>query len=92
MCRDDDMTTSSMDMYVSVSCFSNVYNYAMDTYNDMVRWDNIRSHRAFIRSLAKMCLEPNPLHILARAVNALDLHCRVIFQPRWKHGRWKAKT
>lgn len=34
----------------------------------------------------------NPLPILARAVNALSLSCRIIHQPCWKAGRFKSKT
>lgn len=37
-------------------------------------------------------LEPNLLAILMRAVNGLKLCQRIIFQPRWKCGRWKSKT
>jgi len=37
-------------------------------------------------------LEPNPLPLLMRAINNVRLHCRVIFQPRWRATRFKAKT
>lgn len=48
-------------------------------------WLRLAAHRP-------QSLEPNPLPILARAVNGLRLGCRSLNQPRWKAGRWRSKT
>lgn len=45
----------------------------------------------FINEFLPPDLEPNPLPILARAINAIGLRFP-IHQPRWKAGRWKSKT
>jgi hypothetical protein len=45
----------------------------------------------FINGFLPPDLEPNPLPILARAINAIGLRFP-IHQPRWKAGRWKSKT
>lgn len=34
----------------------------------------------------------NPIPILMRCLNSLFLAPAIIFQPRWKVGRWKSKT
>lgn len=47
--------------------------------------------RKFLALLAPQILEPNPLPILARAVNGLRLACRVIRQPCWRKTRFKAR-
>ena len=58
-----------------------------------LRWADIKfTHRSFIDRLFPFRLEPNPLPLLMRAVNCLRLGVGCIFQPRWKAGRFKAKT
>lgn len=46
---------------------------------------------AFLSRLAPVVIEPNPLTILMRAVNAVSLRIP-IHQPCWRSGRWKSKT
>jgi hypothetical protein len=73
-------------------------NFSQDTfcrYDDpwvaMIRAANRSAFEAFLERIMPSSTEPNPLPILARAINRVR-RSHAIFQPRWKAGRWKAKT
>ena len=51
-----------------------------------------KNFRRLLDGIAPQVLEPNPLTILSRAVNAVRLAHRIAFQPRWRSTRFKAKT
>lgn len=57
----------------------------------MQAWERCKKWVEFLNRLAPVNLEPNPLVILSRALNA-RLPLRASFVPRWKRGRWKAKS
>jgi hypothetical protein len=67
-----------------------VYLYIYD--NSMVVWENARRFvRLFLPPLQPHELHPNPLPILARAVNTVRVH-RPLRIPCWRKGRWKSLT
>lgn len=65
--------------------------WGMSFYWDWWRIGICRSHRAFLSQLAPADHTPNPLPILSRAINRV---CRAfnVRVPRWRRGRWRAKT
>ncbi len=75
------------------------YGYCSNSYYNAATPDRDASLAAikkrwydFLQTfLPKPCREPNPLPILARAINRV---CRgfQIRQPVWRRGRWKSKA
>ena len=75
-------------MFIVTNC---CYSYMDDLYRALITAQNVERFRRISRFDARP-VDPNPLPILMRAVNAVTLRCRVIFQPRWRATRFKAKT
>lgn len=50
------------------------------------------AHHQWIAFVCRPKPQPNPLPILARALNGLWLRVRSIRQPCWRRGRWKSLT
>lgn len=77
----------SMACDYSSTCF---YIYLRD-HMEVVWWNAERFSRLFLPPLQPHELHPNPLPILARAVNTVRVH-RPLRIPCWRKGRWKSLT
>lgn len=80
-----------------------VFNFASNSYAISCVWGfdlqraleraaAMAAQESFLERRYPRPVDPNPLPILMRAVNALKLSCRVIFQPRWSCKRWRSTT
>ncbi len=87
------MANNELCVIYSTSYWYSNSNYsasdALDAANR--RWQMAENFRRLLDRLFPPSLEPNPLPILSRAVNAVRFFRRM-FKPRWRRGRWKAKT
>ena len=84
------MFTNSTDIVVDYG--SNFYSYTwLSSTCDKRKGHNVECMKWW--SVGRpFNLHPSLLPLLARAVNAVKLCCRVVFQPRWKATRFKSKT
>lgn len=83
------MVFSSLNMIISCSYEPNFTSWDLD--RAMQAAEIREGFRQFLSRLAPSNLDPNPLPILARAVNSLRLACRTIRQPCWRKTRFKAR-
>lgn len=77
---------SSTTMY-----FTNYPRWEVNVWSRSPRPSFSEIRAAFWRQFKVAPCIPNPLSVLMRVTNALRL-CGVVNIPRWKVGRWRAKT